>query len=77
MKFQLEFIEHTIVLACLTLMPTVTRAAWESNLLSYPQKRDTSKVFQPLGQGGASLTEAVGNILKNYLTVVHWVKNHE
>ena len=39
-KFQFEFIEHTKVFALLTLMPTTTRTAWESNLLYCPRQRD-------------------------------------
>ena len=36
-KFQFEYIEHAVGFKCLTLMITSTRAARESNPLSYAQ----------------------------------------
>ena len=60
-KQSLSVFEHKIWFVCLISVSTTTRAAWESNSLSYSQRRDWSRLQLWLSHWGTSLTETAGN----------------
>ena len=65
-----EFIEHLVGFVCLASMSSTIRTARESNLLSYPQQRNWTRVPLSLGQREPALSGTKGNI-QTY--TVFWV----